>query len=174
MEKLWKQTKNWTSKMYGNIRNRSQFLRNLKLVLLMFVIGTYSVVYSRLINNGIYTEFEYILVATGLILITVVLFSTIDRIIDDLRLKEIQENNDKIAKESVDLSLNFKKLSEEQMRINKLGSKYETCWNSLKNWASNAENGQEWMKALDSIEELAEKHVDEIYKDMEEKLKGRK
>lgn len=41
------------------------------------------------------------------------------------------------------------------------------------------------MKALDSIEELAEKHVDEIYKDMEEKerihqkqmeekLKGRK
>ena len=165
MGKLKEKCKNF----YGSIKDRSKFLSNLKVVLVLILIELYTIIYEQVIGDSVFIGNQQVLVAAGLAILFTLIFAVIDGIIESQRLEEINENNKIISREIFNMRYNMERLNEEQDEINRLGSKYETCWKTLKVFAEPLNHGKEFIEVMNKIENLAQEQVDKHYDNMKNK-----
>lgn len=165
MEKTKQRFKNF----YGRIKDRSKFLSNLKVITILILLEIYTLIYDKLSNNTVFVGYQQILVIAGLAILFTLLFYIIDKLIESQRLKEINESNKIISKEMFSMQYNIRRYNEEQLEIAKLGSKYEYCWNFMKQFSSGEENGEALLEAMGHIEDLADEHVDKQFEEIKRK-----
>lgn len=162
-------TKQKIKKFYGSIKDRSKFLSNLKVVMILILIEIYTLIYDKLAKDVMFVGNQQILVIAGLAILFTLAISVIDKLIESQRLKEINESNKIISKEMFSIQYNIRRYNEEQLEIAKLGSKYEYCWNFMKQYSTGEENGEALLEAMGLIEDLADKHVDKQYEEIKRK-----